>query len=268
MKLLNWLLYSNAWVASCFGFLLYGFLTRNHVEQALLYTFWGFSGTISAYQLHRLLRIRKLASTENPRLSWMQRNQHFQWLWFLLHWTIFAILGLRFSWNKESIGILAVLLVITGLYALPLRNSHGIRSIPFLKNIWIAGSWSGFLFIPFAQFDMQIPVVELALIFGAVYIQIIPFDLRDIEHDHLALRTIPQLLGRKNSVYFYCALILVISLFFMLSGYSIVLVLTYFFVGVLSVVKQPKISQLEWYEVLWELPLLILGLIFWVGIVI
>lgn len=268
MKILNWLLYSNTWVAGCFGILLYGFLIQNQVDNAPIYAIWGVSGTIAAYQLHRLLRLRQLATTENPRLSWMQQNHHFQWIWFLIHWTTFSILSLFFSWNGQAFIVLLTLSIIIGLYALPFGNMSGLRSLPFLKNLLIAGSWSSLLIIPLLQQSIPIPVVELALIFGAVYIQIIPFDLRDIEHDHHAMRTIPQLLGRRDSLFFYCAMILVISLILLILGYSIILVLTYLFVGILSVIWKPEPQQESLYEWLWELPLLILGLIFWVGIVI
>ncbi len=268
MTILKWLLYSNTWVAGCFGILLYGFLVLNQVENAPIYALWGFSGTISAYQLHRLLRLRQLATTENPRLSWMQQNHHFQWIWFLIHWTTFSILSLFFSWNGQAFIVLLTLSIIIGLYALPLGNLSGLRSLPFLKNLLIAGSWCSLLVVPLLQQHISIPVVELALIFGAVYIQIIPFDLRDIEHDHQAMRTIPQLFGRRDSLFFYGAMIAFISLFLLILNYSIILVSTYLFVGIFGAIKQPKVSQLEWFEVLWELPLLIVGLIFWVGIVI
>lgn len=268
MTILKWLLYSNTWVAGCFGILLYGFLVLNQVENAPIYAFWGFSGTISAYQLHRLLRLRQIAPTDNPRLGWMLQNRHFQWIWFLIHWSIFAFLSITFPWTAPAFVTLLVLGIITGLYALPLGNLSGLRSLPFLKNLLIAGSWCSLLVVPLLQQHISIPVVELALIFGAVYIQIIPFDLRDIEHDHQAMRTIPQLFGRRDSLFFYGAMIAFISLFLLILNYSIILVSTYLFVGIFGAIKQPKVSQLEWFEVLWELPLLIVGLIFWVGIVI
>jgi hypothetical protein len=268
MTILKWLLYSNTWVAGCFGILLYGFLVLNQVENAPIYALWGFSGTIAAYQLHRLLRLRQIAPTDNPRLLWMLQFRHFQWIWFLIHWTNFSILSLFFSWNGQAFIVLLTLSIIIGLYALPFGNISGLRSLPYLKNLLIAGSWSSLLIIPLLQHSIPIPVVELALIFGAVYIQIIPFDLRDIEHDHHAMRTIPQLVGRRDSLLFYSALIAAISLFLLLLNYSILLVLTYLFVGIIGVIKPPKKTQLEFYEVLWELPLLVLGLIFWMGQVI
>lgn len=263
MTILKWLLYSNTWVAGCFGVLLYGFLVLNQVENAPIYTLWGFSGTIAAYQLHRLLRLRQIAPTDNPRLQWMLQYRHFQWIWFLIHWSIFAFLSITFPWTVPAFLTLLVLGIITGLYALPLGNLSGLRSLPFLKNLLIAGSWCSLLVVPLLQQQISIPVVELALIFGAVYIQIIPFDLRDIEHDHHAMHTIPQLIGRRDSLFFYSTMIAVITLFLLFLDYSINLVLTYLFVGILGVAKTPKKTQLEFYEVLWELPLLILGLIFW-----
>jgi hypothetical protein len=76
------------------------------------------------------------------------------------------------------------------------------------------------------------------------------------------MRTIPQLIGRRDSLFFYGAMIAVITLFLLFLDYSIIIVSTYSIVGILGVAKPPKKNQLEFYEVLWELPLMILGLIF------
>lgn len=115
------------------------------------------------------------------------------------------------------------------------------RKIPFFKNIYTALTWSmgGTFFIIF-YYSLDITASFLLIfvfIFLRVLINIIFFDLKDIEADSKqSLKTLPAILGKRNSINFlyilnlFSFLPLWVGIYFkLLPVFSFMLIIFYFY---------------------------------------
>ena len=264
---LSILIYTNSWVALCVTSLVCGIGSYFSLDHLQLFAIWSFTGTVSAYQLHRLFRLRHLKHTvrSNRRLLWMQNTYPFQIGWFLLNF--FCCMGsmLFIPFNEETFLLIGLNAVIVTLYALPLPIiGNGIRHLPFAKNILISASWLLIVLTPFASanrldlFTWEIP----ALVFIAVFAQIIPFDNRDLAHDPKSLSTIPQLIGEQKARYTgFILLISGLALQTHLLGFHWLLPFT-LFCGAVGHFISFKVGYQLRLEFMWELPLGLMGLWF------
>ena len=264
---LSILIYTNSWVALCVTSLVYGIGSYFKLAHLELFAIWSFTGTISAYQLHRLFRLRQLKHSvrSNRRLLWMQNTYSFQIAWFILNLLSCSVCTLYIPITKEAILLLGLDGLIVSLYALPMPFiGNGIRNIPFAKNILISISWVLIVLIPFAatkhldSITWPLP----ALLFIAVFAQIIPFDSRDVPHDRKLLFTIPQLIGAQNAKYVgFILLVIALALQTSLLGFHWLLPFTVFCGAVGHLISFKVGVQLR-LEFMWELPLGLMGLWF------
>ncbi len=265
--ILSILIYTNSWVALCVTSLVYGIGSYFQLDHLELFAIWSFTGTVSAYQLHRLFRLRHLKHTvrSNRRLLWMQNTYTFQIGWFFVNFLSCLACMFFIPITEEALILTGLNVVIVALYALPVSwIGNGIRHIPFAKNILISVSWVLIILIPFSSnkcldsIGWEIP----ALLFIAVFAQIIPFDSRDVSHDPKSLSTIPQLIGTQKAK--YVGLILLISALAMqthLLGFHWLLPFTVFCGAVGHLIPFLVGYQLR-LEFMWELPLGLMGLWF------
>jgi hypothetical protein len=168
--------------------------------------------------------------------------------------------------NRESAFLIGLNGVIVLLYALPLPLiGNGIRNFPFAKNILISLSWMIIILIPFAASGSFIPREILPIVFTAVFAQIIPFDSRDLIYDPKLLFTVPQLFGIQASKYIGLGLlILALSFQTFLLGFHWMLPFT-IFCGAVGHLISFKISYQLRQEFIWELPLGLMGLWFFLA---
>ena len=151
---LSILIYTNSWVALCVTSLVYGIASHFQLKHTELFALWSFTGTVSAYQLHRLFRLRHLKHTvrSNRRLLWMQNTYPFQIAWFAANFICCLICTLYIPPTTETLLLIGVDTLIVALYALPFPFIwNGIRHVPFAKNILISISWVLIILIPFAS---------------------------------------------------------------------------------------------------------------------
>lgn len=264
---LSILIYTNSWVALCVTSLVYGIGSYFRLHHLELFALWSFTGTVSAYQLHRLFRLRQLKHTvrSNRRLLWMQNTYTFQIVWFILNFATCLTCMLFIPVTKEAVILVALNALIVALYALPLSIiGNGIRHIPFAKNILICISWVLIILIPFAsdkhltRAGWEMPL----LVFIAVFAQIIPFDSRDLAHDPKSLSTIPQLIGAQKARYVgFALLIFALGIQTELLGFHWLLPFTIFCGAVGHLIPFLVGYQLR-LEFMWELPLGLIGLWF------
>jgi len=267
---LSILIYTNSWVALCVTSLVYGIGSYFRLDHLHLFALWSFTGTVSAYQLHRLFRLRQLKYTvrSNRRLLWMQNTYSFQIAWFLANFICCAICTFYIPLTKETLLLIALDAVIVALYALPIPIiGNGIRNLPFAKNILISVSWVLIILIPFAShkklglLSWEIPT----LLFLAVFAQIVPFDSRDIAHDPKFLSTIPQLIGVEKARYVgFILLLLALGIQTNLLGFHWLLPFTIFCGAIGHFIPFLVGYQLR-LEFMWELPLGLMGLWFLVA---
>jgi len=264
---LSILIYTNSWVALCVTSLVYGIGSYFRLEHLELFALWTFTGTVSAYQLHRLFRLRQLKHTvrSNRRLLWMQNTYPFQIGWFAVNFCCCFICLFYIPLSRETIFLIALNAVIVTLYALPIPLiGNGIRNLPFAKNILISISWVLIILIPFAS-TKQLNLISWeipTLIFISVFAQIIPFDNRDLAHDLKSLSTIPQLIGAKKARYTgFILLLIALGIQTSMLGFHWLLPFTVFCGAVGHLIPFLVGYQLR-LEFMWELPLGLMGLWF------
>jgi hypothetical protein len=151
------------------------------------------------------------------------------------------------------------------LYPLPFilkKKGGGLRSIPGLKLILIALVWAYVTaVIPAlrADVDWHWPFIERFLWTAALTI---PFDIRDAELDDNSIRTLPHLVGSKNSV--WAANMLLWMSYLILVNYFAVpwipLMGLYLFFATVVINSHPKMGDLYYSFLIEGLPFLLLGL--------
>lgn len=266
--LLSILIYTNSWVALCVASLVYGISSHFHLRHMEIITLWSFTGTISAYQLHRLFRLKQLKHTvrSNRRLLWMQNSYPFQLGWFTVNFLGWAFCTLYIPFSETSTLLIGLNGIIVTLYALPLPIiGNGIRNLPFVKNVLISSSWTILILIPFAAMHKSIPWQIPTLVFISVFAQIIPFDSRDLPNDPKQLHTIPQLVGVQNAQYIgLLLLLLALALQTGLLGFHWLLPLI-ILCGAAGHLISFKVGYQLRQEFLWELPLGLMGIWFFLA---
>ncbi|MCG2429567.1 hypothetical protein [Aequorivita xiaoshiensis] len=154
-----------------------------------------FLGTISAYNF---VKYASIAGLHHRSLTNSLRAiQVFSAICFLL-W-IFLAFHLSFT----TLLFVALFGVTTVLYAVPIIQHRSLRMFSGLKIFVVAFVWAGItVIIPFIASELAITTdVILTFIqrFLIVVVLILPFEIRDIPYDALALKTIPQQIGIKNT---------------------------------------------------------------------
>lgn len=264
-RLLAPVLFTNLWVATCFAGMVYGLNHHFGINDNAWYTLFAFSGTLTAYQFHRLIRLHQFREhiSTSERLVWMLRHR----LLLLILFGLGALGSCISLWMIQPelqqllwLGIAGVIILLYPLRLPLIRN--GMRGVPFLKIVLIAGIWMiSALFPLVGKMPHELWIAAL-LVFFATAAQVIPFDIRDIAYDTASMRTIPQVLGVTGArivatllIFGTCWAILQLTgnpcyLFFYLVS------------ALISCWLPVRQKDLLWLEFMWELPLLMLGVVF------
>lgn len=262
------LIYSNSWVALCFASLVFGISSHYRLSCTNTYALFSFFGTISAYQLHRLLRLRQpgFAIASSPRISWTVRNKRWQLIFFYCATTATTVLFFMLPWNTPSLLLIGITGSIIGLYTFPLPLlPFGIRTLPALKILFISSCWTALSALPFLLEHRSIPVPVMGTVFLATIAQIIPFDIRDLSYDHPSMRTIPQLIGTTVArITGFGILLTALCLQTQILGFHWLLLLL-LFCGILGHFLSFKAQHQLPLEFLWEIPLGLMGWWFWIA---
>ena len=255
--------YANFWVAGA----VWG-LTRFSEE---LFSFSGTSiavlnaaATLVIYGFARLFE-GPAATEESSRISqWRERMPKTAFLSMGLGGATILFELIRIN-EAALTGHYAIAGAFALLYPIPFilkRRGGGLRSIPGLKLILIALVWAYVTaVIPAlrAGEDWYWPFIERFLWTAALTI---PFDVRDAELDANAIRTLPHLIGAKNSVWAANTLLwlsyLILVNYFELPWLQ--LTVLYLFFGTVLLTSYPKMGDLYYSLLIEGLPFLLLGL--------
>lgn len=187
----------------------------------------------------------------------------------------FACLAIAFYYalylHFDLIVALAILLLLTGLYALPvLPGTKNLRSFGGFKVFVVALVWAGStVFLPVIavgdtiSWDVWIEVSQ-RLIF--VLILLLPFEIRDLKFDAPDLNTLPQHYGIEKSKRFgYIANVILFHMTFLkdnLTQLEVILKAILFFV-LTYVIYATKREQSKYFASFWveAVPVFWLGLI-------
>lgn len=212
-SIIRFFIYSNLFVSFCttafthLTYLVYDLPTENLAFVLLMI----FSFTFFTYNGQRLFRLRKKtiqANNVGNHLKWVIQNKNV----LSISSSIFLLIGLCCSYfiSLYSWAILIPMGLISVFYVVPFHpNNQTLRTLPYLKIIFIALVWSliivGLPFIDSGSFfhDTSLTDIAIALtqtLFFVIAITI-PFDIRDLNFDkRIHLKTIPSLIGIKTSI--------------------------------------------------------------------
>jgi hypothetical protein len=205
-KLFDFYIFSNIHVALA-GFCItkitllnYGFTSNT---SALFVAF----SIVLSYNFIRFYEIK------NNQQSWFQN-------WFLLHQkeliivSLLSFIGIVYllvfeDFNFKSLWLLFPFAFMTFFYVIPLlkfRNYKvSFRDFPGIKIFSIAIAWAGIsVLFPLKEVGFAFNSTVLIEFFQRIFILIaitLPFDIRDVNYDSKLLKTLPQVLGIKASIW-------------------------------------------------------------------
>ncbi|MES2556701.1 MAG: hypothetical protein V4604_11155 [Bacteroidota bacterium] len=199
---IRFLLFSNCWVALSVGMLVTGLTHHHGIHSAFYWGFFAFSGTFVTYNFHRLVRHKSFETAQiiTDRGRWLDQHRTL----IFVCTAIFAITAIAlfftFPIRLSSLWVLAVAGTIVMGYALPIPLlGKSLRDISGLKGLWITLVWVLLLYFPLLQYDYAIDYADLAVIGMFTFVQIIPFDIRDLSYDATSMKTLPQLIGVRGA---------------------------------------------------------------------
>ncbi|MCH2022893.1 MAG: hypothetical protein MK207_10490 [Saprospiraceae bacterium] len=235
MKLLNFLLYSNLYIALCAVAMsiqtLYILDLNVYLNLALLGLI--FFSTLCIYALHRVMSVQKL----DKDLYVERFNVISKYKSHILIYIFISIIGGGFCFfylkSSTKLGLLipailslAYIIPFLGIKRLRLRDLH------FVKIFLIAFVWSYVtVYIPLIEFEIPIEGQAIGMLierFLFIFLITLPFDLRDWEIDkYNNVMTIPAKIGVKNTIILiYIILIIWFALVWQIYTNNIALALT------------------------------------------
>lgn len=223
------------------------------------------AGTLVIYGFARFYEGPSDGDSTSKITSWRKRMPKISWL-SIVGGAGFALIELYRLFSIELLGLYLIGSAIAVLYPLPFilsRSGGGLRSVPGLKLFLIAFTWAfTTAFIP-AFLDGQptfLPFLERFLWTAALTI---PFDVRDSELDSSALKTLPHLLGPRNSVFIAHAL-LWLSFLILVTAFGLPFyptLITYLFFATIIILAHPNLGDLYYSLLIEGLPWILLGLL-------
>lgn len=189
------------------------------------YLFLIFFATLCEYNVHRFITVltnKNALNSEKHR--WVKDNLIAFYALVVL--SIVGFIVTVFMAKKEVLITLAPIAALTLFYSIPVygnkKSIFRLREIPYLKIFIISFTWAATtILLPLIKTDQPYETTHVLLMlierFLFVFAITIPFDIRDVEADHIAnTKTIPLLLGERRSmiIAYSCVLIfLAISIF-------------------------------------------------------
>lgn len=212
------------------------------------YIFFLFGGTVCCYNFMKY-------GVEAKKYRIYKKNIFKCIVWFssivLIVTIIFAI-----RLPKKMYLYLVFFTVISALYALPfLPSSKNLRSLGGLKIFLVAFVWAGLtVWVPYVsktglQFS-QIGFVFLQ-VFVLVLILFVPFEVRDLKNDPIALKTIPQRIGIQQTKYLGYLLIALFALLGFGRNHQPIYLVLLMSILLFFIVWRTHIKNKEYYASFW-----------------
>lgn len=123
---------------------------------------------------------------------------------FLFSFYVISLTLLLILYSNVDLILLIIMMILGGfMYNLWLKDLT--KKIPLFKNVYTATTWSlGGAFFPLFYYSLDISlsfIVVFIFIFMRIMINVIYFDLKDIENDKSsAIKTIPVMRGKKSTI--------------------------------------------------------------------
>lgn len=211
MSLLRLLIYGNLLISLSAGTLTLGMSSYLLSDDALFYALCAFCATLFIYNLQRLLRFSEVKIQTSDRHKWLVRHKKIVLLLCIVGGvgtlTSYLILGLR-----SDVFMMLGLSVLGFLYAYGGEQKKALRDVPFIKIYLIVIVWSlvSVLWPAYRENILTVGVIWLLLVVASyIFAATIPFDVRDLSYDSKMHKTIPQIVGTRNSKVLSVVLLLV-----------------------------------------------------------
>jgi hypothetical protein len=213
--MLHKLIYSNWLIAFSAAALTLGFCEILHFEHRFLSALLIGFGTLFMYNFQRILAFPALKAFPSERLEWMMIHKTGVSLTAALALSLAAVLSFLAIFHVSALLLLLVALLLGVFYSGKVPGLHlPLREIPYIKIhvitlVWLmccgyfpwlnsnTGDSHSFWFI----------TIHYAYLIAIT----IPFDIRDIRNDYGTQKTIPQVIGVRNSVVLGQVLLLVFA---------------------------------------------------------
>jgi len=176
-------------------------------ENSLYFVFYA---TITGYNFVKYFGVAKFH--HRSLAGWLKAIQLFSLIAFI------ALSYYTFKLNTDTLILIAILGVITFLYAIPMLprkyfidEQKNLRQINGLKVYVIALVWCfTTVFLPLVNNNVSIDSDVIITGFQRyifVVVLMLPFEIRDLNYDNLKLGTIPQRIGvKKTKLLVFCFL--------------------------------------------------------------
>jgi hypothetical protein len=198
--------YVNASIHVAFAVVAFMAITVFEYDLQLSMSLWlfVFFGTIAGYNFIKYIEILGSRGIEN---DWLFR--------FILVFS-FLCFGLTIYFasqlSLETIGIIGILSLFTFFYAVPLLKRSSLRNLGGIKIFIVGLVWAGVtVVLPAVDSEMELDtdvMLSFAQRFLMVLVLTLPFEIRDLQIDISALKTIPQQLGLSKTRSFGYVLLL------------------------------------------------------------
>ncbi|MFZ6050380.1 UbiA prenyltransferase family protein [Halocola ammonii] len=206
-RALSLLVFSNLWIA--FGAFLWTLGTYFIFEFKINYLVPSFVGsaTLFTYNFQRLVKLHLSARRISDRNRWIKERKPLITLLTIVGGS--ATFVLTFFLQASAIWLLIPLGIISIGYALEFfptkKKTVNLRSLPGTKIILISLTWSiATVLLPAITETSQILAEHYIFTlerFLFVMAITIPFDIRDLRYDKPRMKTLPQVLGIKGSLW-------------------------------------------------------------------
>ena len=195
---------SNVWVALAVVSLCHMSLEHYSILPRKFLAF-EFFATITAYSYMRLIQYSGASHVNQNKVGIFGQLNWASWIYTLLS----AVAMLYFLYQIYRPGLLGVLFLpalISLLYPItfPLADKGftSLRVLPGLKLFLIAFTWSYMtVLVPevmYGSLDLH-GFIEFVLRMVLIASLVIPFDIRDMQHDVHSMQTLPQVLGYRSA---------------------------------------------------------------------
>lgn len=162
-----------------------------------------FLSTLFTYNFLRIIKVKNIEpENHSEQLIWIGHHlKRITWM-MMLSFIGASVLFFLLSLQQQALILLSGIFAVG--YNIPMRkNGLTLRSISYLKSIWISLVWTICTFLlPLSEEEFRFPVQEFLQRFLFFYVITIPFDIRDLKYDEPKMKTNPQLLGKTGAIIF------------------------------------------------------------------
>ncbi len=253
-KSIEFIVFSNTWIAFLAAGLTFSTSLLNAVTVSYIICLLVFFSTFSIYNFQRLVKHYFNKENISNRHLWINNNAAIIAVFVFL--SSVGTVVLFFSiFSIQEFFILFPFALISGLYAVTLfSQKRALRDLPFLKIFLIAITWTvTTVGVPVLEAKLTLStslIGQFSFVFFYIISLTIPFDIRDINWDSDATKTIPQVVGKQNAIYISYGVLLLCGIVNYFSFFSWHYLAILFFTGILISFSNKKMPELYYSGIL------------------